>query len=212
MEYAEFIDRVGFLAGLVEREEVERAVAAALGALGERLGEDELHALGTQLPTPLVGMLRRGEHGGALDLADFYARVGRREGVGPGFAREHAQVVCRVLGEAMSDDARSIMEAHFPALHAELFAPRPRPGDPPPHVHRAQPSVGATLATGRPGSHHPLSEARPEPAHSHSVARSAHPHEDTKLSTSRGSTQERLGETLAEGRPGPSRPLSEEDR
>lgn len=112
----------------------------------------------------------------------------------------------------MSDDARSIMQAHFPALYAELFAPRPRAGEPPPHVHRAQPSVGATLATGRPGSLHPLSEGRPDQGHSHSVARSASPHEDTKLSTSRGSTQERLGETLAEGRPGPSRPLSEEDR
>ncbi|HLM72216.1 MAG TPA: hypothetical protein VK459_05985 [Polyangiaceae bacterium] len=59
------------------------------------------------------------------------------------------------------------------------------------------------------GSGHPLSEARFEPAHTHSVARSDNPHEDTKLSSSRGLTQERLEDTLAEGKPGSDKPISE---
>jgi hypothetical protein len=66
-----------------------------------------------------------------------------------------------------------------------------------------------TLAEGRPGSHHPLSEARPERAHSHSVVRADNPHGDTKLSSAVGFTQEREQETLAAGHPGSDRPLSE---
>ncbi len=66
-----------------------------------------------------------------------------------------------------------------------------------------------TLAEGRPGSAHPLSEARPERAQSQSVARADNPHGDTKLSSATGLTQEREGETLATGHLGSNRPLSE---
>jgi hypothetical protein len=52
-----------------------------------------------------------------------------------------------------------------------------------------------------------MSEATADRAHADSVARSDAPHEDTKLSSARGTTQERLHETLAEGRPGPRRPI-----
>ena len=57
-----------------------------------------------------------------------------------------------------------------------------------------------------------MSEARPETAHAESVARSDDPHADTRLSSSQGMTQERRGETLAEGRPGSDRPVSETHR
>ncbi|HVK68207.1 MAG TPA: DUF2267 domain-containing protein, partial [Polyangium sp.] len=69
---------------------------------------------------------------------------------------------------------------------------------------------GKTLATGRAGSQTPLSEARPERAHGESVVRAENPHGETKLSSSRGLTQEREQETLAEGEPGPLRPVSEQ--
>jgi hypothetical protein len=62
-----------------------------------------------------------------------------------------------------------------------------------------------TLSEGKPGSRHPLSEARLDRAQSNSVARADEPHADTKLSSARGLTQERLHETLAVGRPGPKR-------
>lgn len=44
---------------------------------------------------------------------------------------------------------------------------------------------------------------------SQSVVKSDNPHGNTKLSSSRGSTQEREHETLAEGQPGSKHPLSE---
>jgi hypothetical protein len=45
--------------------------------------------------------------------------------------------------------------------------------------------------------------------HSHSVAANDNPHGDTKLSSSRGTTQEREHETLAEGHPSSKRSISE---
>ncbi|MFO0761372.1 MAG: DUF2267 domain-containing protein [Byssovorax sp.] len=211
MDYASFLDRVAFLTGIERKEDLDRLIEASLGALGERLWDDELRAMTGNLPAPLLAILRREPHGGVFDLADFYERVGRREGVGTGFAREHAQVVCRVLGEAMSEEAHQLLQRHLPEVCRELFAPRPPFGAPPPHVHRAQPTEDTSLAGGRPGSRHPLSEAHAERAHRHSVVRTDNPHEDTKLSSSSGTTQERLGDTLAEGHPA-GRPISEAKR
>jgi len=42
----------------------------------------------------------------------------------------------------------------------------------------------------------------------HSVVRASNPHGDTKVSSAHGLTQEQLGETLAEGHPGSSRPIA----
>jgi hypothetical protein len=66
------------------------------------------------------------------------------------------------------------------------------------------------IASGRPGSTRPLSAANPRVLeHRHSVARNGDPHGDTKLSSARGLTQEREGETLAAARPGPGlRPIA----
>ena len=47
------------------------------------------------------------------------------------------------------------------------------------------------------------------PERAHSVARSENPHADSKLSTASGLTQEILHETLAEGKPGPSRKVAD---
>ncbi|MBX3231426.1 MAG: hypothetical protein KIT84_10810 [Labilithrix sp.] len=68
---------------------------------------------------------------------------------------------------------------------------------------------GHTLATGRPGSRHPISEARHAGAHAESVVRSDNPHGDMKLSSARGTTQEREHEDLAEGKPGADRNLAD---
>lgn len=61
--------------------------------------------------------------------------------------------------------------------------------------------TGNNLASGRPGSRHPLSEAKPNGGQSNSVVESTNPHGDTKLSSSKGLTQEREKEDLAEGQP-----------
>jgi hypothetical protein len=105
-----------------------------------------------------------------------------------------------------------LLQRHLPQL-AFLFelretTPEPESPDQVRPSERPDNRWDNTLASGRPGSRHPISDARPNRAHAHSVARSDNPHGDTKLSSSHGFTQERENETLADGRPGPKRTLS----
>jgi hypothetical protein len=112
------------------------------------------------------------------------------------------------LADALSEDVLTRLRRHMPGDMGQLFTP-PRAMTSTaaePHGKHA-PGPGSTLADGRPGSRHPLSEANP--AHRDSVARSENPHADTKLSSSAGMTQERVSDTLATGKPGSHRPLSE---
>jgi hypothetical protein len=143
------------------------------------------------------------------DFDDLIDGVEWRERTNSSIACEHATAVLEVFARSLDPDARESLSAHLPASIARRLAARSTIGtsagrrpahDPREPMH--------TLATGRPGSLHPLSEARPDTAHAESVARSANPHGDTKLSSTHGLTQERLQETLAEGRPGPSRRIS----
>ncbi len=73
-------------------------------------------------------------------------------------------------------------------------------GELPPYAEPRRAPRVATVASSRPGSTHPLSESAPPAGHTHSVARNPSPHEETKLSASKGLTQERFDETLGTGR------------
>jgi hypothetical protein len=66
--------------------------------------------------------------------------------------------------------------------------------------------VGHTLATGRPGSRHPLSEAAPSAGQSDSVVANGNPHGDRKLSSAPDTA---VADTLADGRPGSGAPLAD---
>ncbi|MGK4005317.1 DUF2267 domain-containing protein [Sorangium sp. So ce1036] len=214
MDHERFVEEVQRRAGFAGRDEAERAIAVTARTLGERLLEDEAAAVAGGLPGPVAAAVRGATYQGDFDRDELYDRIARREGAPRGFGMEHAQAVCQVIGEALPEAERQRLQKHLPDW-ADLFAPREAGAPPPRPVHAAAPPEvghGATLATGRPGSRRPLSEARPEPAHAESVARSDDPHADTRLSSSPGLTQERLQETLAEGRPGPERPVSETQR
>jgi hypothetical protein len=123
----------------------------------------------------------------------FVEHVAVREAVAVGFAIEHAECACRALAEQVSPELRSRLQRHLPRL-ASFFELRDAPSEP-----AAVPVHGSTLATGHPGSRHPLSEGRPERAQSHSVARSDDAHAATKLSSASGVAEDRE-------RRGPSRP------
>jgi hypothetical protein len=115
--------------------------------------------------------------------------------------KEHVDVVLRALGEILDADVRARLRRALPeALARQLEVPEH--GEPPPYgPPRSAPPH--TLASGRPGSRHPLSEGAPSRGHEHSVARNSDPHAETKLSSAHGLTQERFGESLAtyDGRP-----------
>jgi uncharacterized protein (DUF2267 family) len=208
MTWDELAERVALHAGL-DRDGAERALTAVASVLGQRLGRPEAEALAGELPAACGAALLGAAFDGAFDRDDFVARVAAREGVAAGFAIEHVVAVLGAIGEAASQPTLARLEH---ALGAELFAPFTT------HSAAAAPAAaphvggGHTLADGRPGSRHPLSEAAPPAGQSESVARSAAPHAATKLSTAHGLTQEREHEDLKSGRPGASRPLSEKQR
>lgn len=206
MEPSQVISRQTLLEGIIRyggAATVETAVGAlraTLATLGDRLPDDARAILADALPQRVAKVLRAHRYGGPFDVDVLYERVARREGVPLGVAREHVQVVCRVLGEVLPERVARVLEAALPRSFGELFR-RPEAGPPPPHRARTEAPALNTLASGKPGSLHPLSEARPPDAHSHSVVRETNPHEDTKLSTASGMTQERTGESLASGPP-----------
>src|SRR5262245_47648186 len=122
--------------------------------------------------------------------------IGR--GVTTGQAYELLASVCRVVAEELSAEAIGALLGSLPIGIARMLGPvSPELGRRPPT--RAQRD---TLAAGRPGSRHPLSEAGPH-GHADSIA-AANPHADTKLSSASRSTHE----TLAEGRAGSRRTIT----
>ena len=206
MELDDLIDRVATIGAIGQRKETERAIAATLSVLGERLGDDDARAVAQDLPVPLGHLILSGRHGFVFDELELYDRVRTREGVPAGFSREHAQAVCEVIGGLLSTATRARLEQHLPRAIVDLLRPVNRASMRPTTSHDARHDI---LATGRVGSRHPLSEARPSDAHANSVARSDDPHGTSKLSSAPGLTQESLHETLADGRPGPRRPIGE---
>jgi uncharacterized protein (DUF2267 family) len=194
-------DRTG-----LPREQARHILILVVRVLGEGLRHSRAEALADDLPPELARAFREGPHGPPFDLAELFRRVASRENVRVGFGVEHVKLVCRLLGEHFSPASRYQFQESFPEEIAALFEPLTEPGDHgevPVHLH---PERG-TLAEGRPGSRHPISEARPDRTQSQSVVRSENPHGDTKLSSSQGLTQEREKETLATGQPGSRRPI-----
>ncbi|MGH7280664.1 MAG: DUF2267 domain-containing protein [Polyangiaceae bacterium] len=193
------LQRITDLAGL-DAHDASMAARATLGALGERIVYEERAALARELPDDLAALFRGRKYRGRFSVANFFDRVQKREKVSLGFAREHAQVVCRAIGELLSEDAFSSLERRLPEAYAELFRSS-QAGEPPTDYRLAKGPNHHTLATGAPGSQHPLSESSPPAASANSVAGAKNPHGDAKLSSARGTTQERLDETLATAHP-----------
>jgi uncharacterized protein (DUF2267 family) len=206
-----WLDEVARLGALTGREQAERVTEAALRAVGEGLARGDREALARELPEPFDALLGGAARAGELDRDGLVARVAALEPTSKGFAAEHLEAVCEAVAELADREVLLRLRKHVPGDVAELFEVRDRAPEPPsPSHHReVEPGHGDSIATGRPASKHPLSEARPDRAQEHSVAREANPHGDTKLSSAEGLTQERLGEDLATGRPASKKPVSE---
>ena len=170
-------------------EEASGALVTMLEVLGECLSSDDAHALADDLPEPLAGRVRPG--GGRCEPRQVYQRIAHRRGVRLGLAVEQAQVVGQVLAEAVSRPTLERLQQHSPQLR-ELFAGSPAEAAAPARPLPEGPARGG----GGPPTGHPEIVA-----HEHSIARSDDPHGDTKLSSSRGLTQEREGRSLSTARP-----------
>ncbi len=199
-------------AGAHDAAEATRSLDAVLESLGETLSIDEGRVVASLLPPPLADAMERGAERNYRpgDIDDAIDAIEDREDVGTSAAREHLTAACEILGTRAGEGDALAIEARLPPWLAEMMEAR-RHFDPPPRRERPDPARASgpeTLATGRPGSQHPLSEAKPDIAEAGSIAKSDNPHEETKLSSTKGLMQERLGETLATGKPGSRRSIS----
>lgn len=181
----------------------ERATQAVLAGIGGTLTPAGRELVADELPAGLGAAILAG---GLLTtpiedtIVDHIAALG----VTLGQARELIASVCRVLLEELSSEAVDALRAGVPTALAALLV-EPATDEPPPH--RALDPRHATLADGRPGSQHPLSDAPGRSAQRGSIA-DDNPHAATKLSSAAGSSPDRRRETLSDGHPGARYPLS----
>jgi uncharacterized protein (DUF2267 family) len=181
MEPDDLIGDIQAHAGL-DQPAAERALAAVLETLGERLPHAQASGLAGALPPSLAQRVMRRLAPGELSAETFFARIAEREGIKEGFGREHAQVVGRALIERLPPAVIEPVCAVLPEEITQIFARESVTAPPPPpalHGHDRAHQSGRTLSTGRPGSRHPINESGAE------------------------------ADTLATGRPGSKHPLNE---
>jgi len=188
MQYAELLEDVRKRCGIADTGRAERAIASVVSALGAALSGADADALAENLPPAVSARLRNCSGGAELvDAHELYERVAARAGTTPSLAVEETQVVLQVLAETCGYEALTRARKHLPRDVAVLLYPRQTATEPPPRerlVHTPR-VVHETLASGRAGSYHPLSEAHADRAQQHSVARTTNPHSDRKLSSAR---------------------------
>lgn len=177
-----FFEFIVSRAAFADRSEAERAVAAVFDAVAESLSDVDAEMIAGELPGGLADRLRA-ERGGRPTASGLLQQVARGEHTTIGFAREHLGVILQALSAQLSPDANARLAGALPPEIAEMIEPRQRTQTPPPPVHKSR--EDRSLASGRSGGGHPVSEAQPDRAHKDSVARTDQPHGDTKLSSGR---------------------------
>lgn len=195
----DFVSHVAAHAG-VGLELAERTARAVMSVIGGYLSSARQQMIAEELPPALAEALLATEDRG--HPVDEHRLV---RGTRAGQERELVASVCRVLAEELSDDVLDVLRGALPPrFGALLIAPASeRRLGPIPHRHHA------TLAAGRPGSSHPISETGPAPRQHASVA-ADNPHATTKLSSAAPPEVNRR--TLADYRPDDARPPDRRSR
>jgi uncharacterized protein (DUF2267 family) len=124
MEYQEIIDATARSAGGLDSEAAERAVQATLRTLAERLPGGEARHILRELPAELGPTVYKEESAdaGAFGIDEFLRKVADRENTGLQTALRHARAVFSALGDTLSPDAVSHLEASLPQTFAPLLA------------------------------------------------------------------------------------------
>lgn len=171
--------------GISTQDEASHVLDAVVDALGELLTGDEARAVAPHLGARLSRLLEAGagRHSASSDVAALVDGVAWRENVAEGVALEHATAVCDAIMQALPAEARTKLQRDLPK-EVIAFLERGRADG---IVHRREPPkpevLTHSLAQGRPGGAHPVSESKPVTAHSESVALTDNPHADRKISS-----------------------------
>lgn len=214
MNLTSWLEAIEVRTGLDEAE-AATVLETTLECLGDGLRLSERASLAEALPAALRDAWMAGpDEGEPVDRARIVSRLATVEAVSAGLALELAAVVCSVMTEHLPASQVVFLRSRVADDLAALFVRRHEDLTeltPPPASHAFEPEAARhTLAEGRPGSDHPLSEARPTRVQPGSVAATGPDmHGGRRLSTARGTEQEQLHQTLAEGKPGSRRPLTE---
>jgi uncharacterized protein (DUF2267 family) len=197
MTSEDFISHVTAHAG-VSIGLADTATRIVLSAFGGCLSGPRRQLIAEELPPGLRAALLN-PTSTAQPLEELLGAPGEKVG----HVREMIASVCRVLAEELSTEALASLRAAVPAdLRRFLAEPARETSD-----EQLVPGMRDTLSSGKPGSHHPISDTPADRRQSDSVA-SSNPHGATKLSSSPGTTQELGHETLAEAQTDPRRKLS----
>jgi hypothetical protein len=152
--------------GGLDRPQARAAIEDTLAAIGAVVHGEDRDALRGALPEELAP---------ALDT--------RREApveLASPRGRERVAAACLGLATTLPAPVVERLRRGVPELAEWLVSPAPAAAAPP-----RRPGPRATLAAGRPGSDHPVSEGTADRAQSESVARSDDPHGASKLSGGR---------------------------
>ena len=124
MKYEEFIANVRDDSSIDDRAHAERATAATLDVLGQRLAGGEPSDLASQLPAGLKELLD-GHTGDAesFGVDEFCRRVAQREGgrTSPDQALEHARAVLATVARSVSPGEVDNLRSQLPAGYAVLM-------------------------------------------------------------------------------------------
>ncbi|TNF26302.1 MAG: DUF2267 domain-containing protein [Deltaproteobacteria bacterium] len=206
MQHDALITRIRHLGRVHDPAMAERLATATLQALGPALPDEARGYLSLHLPEPHRKHLRA--QGPELEgaLLALFSRVSELSGLPEPAVRDHLPAVFGALSEEVGDKDLPRFKSLTPEYLAQLFViPPPDMGTrPPEYIH---PSHGSSLASGRPGSSRPLSDAAPSRGHRNSIANSDNPHGESKIATATGTHSEQLNRTLATGRPGHDKPV-----
>lgn len=121
MDYHQFVKDVQETAGCQGKEEAVKAIQATLQTLSERLFQGEAEQLAAQLPRELQRYLEEPQERGKFKFDEFLQRVGRREGIEPRLAEQHARAVVEVLCKAVSKGEIDDLVSQLPKEFWTLF-------------------------------------------------------------------------------------------
>jgi uncharacterized protein (DUF2267 family) len=194
MTFSDLITTLMKQSAFVDVSDAELALTTALETLGFVLPARLVRELEATLPERCGWPLAFGR-----SVSEHHKSTAAKPRELAGRTAERVQQVCAVLAQVLpvalvADISRELPPQLRGALERRpAFTPPPARGLP------------GTIAGGRPGSMHPISEARPGSRHPLSTGSAApatslaaaNPHGETKLSSAQGTTQEREHETIA---------------